>query len=103
ELVPLGLSVDSGADASDLHGFVHDSPVGETLDENAIRLAGREGFDASAAFRTPGGPRHRNAPHRFAASERFADEQVDMGLEKAARAELEDREFGQLTLPAARF
>ena len=41
-------------------------------------------------------------PHGFAAGQRLADEQVDMSLQEPARAELEDREFGQLSLPRAR-
>ena len=101
ELVPLRHGVDAGADARNLHDFVDDRPVAEAFDENRIGLARRKGGDAPAAFRTPRGSRHSDAPHRFAARQRLADEQVDMGLQEAARAELEDRELGQICTPRA--
>ncbi len=100
EFVPLRRGVDAGADARNLDDFVDDRPVAEAFDENRIGLARRKGGDAPAAFRAPRGSRDRDAPHRFAARQRLADEQVDMGLQEAARAELEDREFGQIALRA---
>ena len=102
ELVPLRRGVDAGADARNLHDLVDDRPVAEAFDENRIRLARSKGGDAPAAFRAPRGSRDGDAAHRFAARQRLADEQVDMSLQEAARAELEDRELGQIALRAAR-
>ena len=102
EFVPLRRGVDAGADALNLHDLIDDRPVAEAFDENRIRLARCKGGDAPAAFRAPRGSRHGDAPHRFAARQRLADEQVDMRLQEAARAELEDREFGQISLRAGR-
>ena len=103
ELVPLRRGVDAGADARNLDDLIDDRPVAEAFDENRIGLARSKGGDAPAAFRAPGGSRHGDAPHRFAARKRLAHEQVDMRLQEAARAELEDREFGQIALRAGRF
>ena len=100
EFVPLGRRVEARADARNLHDFVDDGPLAEAFDENRIRLARRKGGDAPAAFRAPRGSRDRDRPHRFAARQRLADEQVDMGLQEAARAELEDGELGQIALRA---
>ena len=100
ELVPLRHGVDAGADAPDLHDLVDDRPVAEPFDENRIGLARSKRGDAPPAFRAPRGSRHGDAPHRFAARQRLADEQVDMRLQEAARAELEDRELGQISLRA---
>ena len=66
EFVPLGRSVDAGADAPNLHGLVDDRPIAEVFDENRIGLAIRERCNASAAFRTPGGSSDNDAAHRFA-------------------------------------
>ena len=98
----MGRGVDARAHARNLDPFIDDGPVAEALDENRIRLAGRKGGDAPAAFRAPRGSRDRDAPHRFAARQRLADEQVDMRLQEAARAELEDGELGQISLRAGR-
>ena len=100
ELVPLRDSVDAGADALNLHDFVDDRPVAEAFDENRIRLARGKGGDAPAALWTSRGSRDGDAPHRFAARERLTHEQVDMRLQEAAGAELEDRELGQISLRA---
>ena len=96
ELVPLGRGVDSGAHALHLHGFIDDRPVTEAFDKNRVGLSRCKGGDAPAAFRAPGGSRHGYATHRFAARQGLAHEQVDMRLQEAARAELKDREFGQI-------
>ena len=93
-------SVDAGADALHLDDLVDDRPVAEAFDENRIRLARRKGGDALAAFRASRGSRDRDPPHRFAARQRLADEQVDMRLQEAAGAELEDGELGQIALRA---
>ena len=98
EFVPLRRRVDARADAPNLHALVDDRAIAEALDENAVGQAGREGGDAPAAFRTPRGSRDGDGPHRFAAGQSVADKQVDMRLQEAARAELEDGECGQVSL-----
>ena len=59
-----------------------------------------EGGDPPPAFRTSGSSRHGDWPHGFASGQGFAHEEVDMRLQEAAGAELEDREFAQLSLRA---
>ena len=95
DLVPLRRGVDSGADARHLDALVDDFPFREPLDLDAIRLARGESVEALAALLARRGLHDRDAAHGLPARQRLADEEVDMRLQEAAGAELEDRERGQ--------
>ena len=95
DLVPLRRGVEAGADARHLDVLVDDFPSGEPLDLNAISLARGEGVEALAALLARRRLYDRDPAHGLAAGQRLADEEIDMRLQEAAGAELEDRECGQ--------
>ena len=84
--------VDAAADARDLDLVVDDGAAGDALDLDDIGSALGEGGDAFAAFRALRRLNRDDASHGVAFRQRLADEQVDVGLQEAAGAELDDRE-----------
>ena len=95
DLVPLRRGVKAGADARHLDALVDDFPAGEPLDLDEIRLAGREDREPLAALLARRRLHDGDAARGLALRQRLADEEVDMRLQEAAGAELEDRECGR--------
>ena len=92
DLRPVLVRIDAAADARDLDFDVHDGAAGDPLDLDDIGSALGEGRDAFAAFRALRRLNRDDASHGGAFPQRLADEQVHVGLQEAAGAELDDRE-----------
>ena len=76
----------------DLDFRVNNGVARDALDLDDIGSALGEGRDAFAAFRALRRLNRDDASHGGAFPQRLADEQVHMGLQEAAGAELDDRE-----------
>jgi hypothetical protein len=96
DLLPLLVGVDAPADACDLDLLVHDVAVSDALDLHHIRLARGESGHPLAAFGILRRLYRYDPSHRVALRQRLADEQVHVGLQEAARAELDNREGHQV-------
>jgi hypothetical protein len=102
DLLPALAGVDAAPDARDLDLEVDDGASGDPLDLDDIGPIFGKGCDAFAACRVLCRPHRDDAPHALALRQRLTDEQVDVGLQEAAGAELNDRErhAGQISIRA---
>ena len=89
---PVQVGVDPAANASDLDLAVDDCPRRNTLYLDDIGPTLGERGDALVARGVRCRLHRDDAAYRLAHDQRFADEQVHMGLQEAACAKLNDRE-----------
>jgi hypothetical protein len=69
---------------------LHRPPAGQAAHDHLEALRSRERLRSQGAGRVAGGLHHRDAAERLAALGGLADEEVDVGLQEAAGAELQD-------------
>src|SRR5579871_2412062 len=97
DVFPLRRCVETRADARHLDALVDDFSTREPFDLDEVRLARGKGFEALAALLAGRRLHDSDAAHGLPPGQRLADENVDMRLQEAAGAELDDRECGQKT------
>ena len=90
QLRPIGIRCERTVDAGDLHRLVDDRIATIALDANRKTARPTERGDTAGAFAAPGRLDDRDRPDVLPALARLVNEQVDMRLEEAAGAELDD-------------